>query len=170
VLTCVLLLVACSIDSSTEPEVVPVASAETTGATVATTDATTTTRPPPSSEGFIRIGDTVYELTVTCYATGAGEVLAIGVGTAPDTGEPVEAFVQAYLGSPYVGMRIGSGEGELIESSLDGSLDLYLRDDKIEASAIRFVRDLDLETGAGESVGVGQIEIACLHYETELPA
>jgi hypothetical protein len=166
VLTCVLLLVACSIDSSTEPEVVPAASAETTGATVATT----TTRPPPASEGFIRIADTVYELTVTCYATGAGEVLAIGVGTAPDTGEPVEAFVQAYLGSPYVGMRIGSGEGELIESSLDGSLDLYLRDDKIEASAIRFVRDLDLETGAGESVGVGQIEIDCLHYETELPA
>jgi hypothetical protein len=170
VLTCVLLLVACSIDSSTEPEVVPAASAETTGATVATTVATTTTRPPPASEGFIRIADTVYELTVTCFATGAGEVLAIGVGTAPDTGEPVEAFVQAYLGSPYVGMRIGSGEGELIESSLDGSLDLYLRDDKIEASAIRFVRHLDLETGAGESVGVGQIEIDCLHYETELPA
>lgn len=160
------MLVACSIDSSTEPEAAPAPSLETTSTTVATT----TVRPPPASEGFIRIGDTFYELTVTCYAAGAGEVLAIGVGTAPDTGEPVEAFVQAYLGSPYVGMRIGSGEGSLIESSLDESLDLYLNDDSIRASAIRFVRGLDLETGAGEPVGVGQIEIDCRHYETEVPA
>jgi len=132
---------------------------------------TTTTEPaPPMSEGMVRIGDTVYELSVTCYAAGAGEVLAIGVGIAPDTGEPVEAYVQAYLGSPYVGLRVGSGTDALIESTLDGSLDLYLQDDRIRASAIRFVRGLDLETGAGEPAGVGQIEIECLHYEEELPA
>lgn len=116
------------------------------------------------------MGDTVYDLTVTCYAPGAGEVLAIGVGTAPDTGEPVEAYVQAYLGAPYVGLRVGSGEGSLIESSFDGSLDLYLQDDRIRASAIRFVRGLDLETGEGEPAGVGQIEIECRHYEDDLPA
>ena len=119
---------------------------------------------------MIRVGDTIYELSVTCYAAGAGEVLAIGVGTAPDTGEPVEAYVQAYLGSPYVGLRVGSGSDALIESTLDGSLDLYLQDDRIRASAIRFVRGLDLETGAGEPAGVGQIEIECIHYEDELPA
>jgi hypothetical protein len=138
--------------------------------TSSTVSKTTTTEPPPSSTGIIKIGDTVYELTVTCYAAGAGEVLAIGVGTAPDTGEPVEAYVQAYLGSPYVGLRIGSGDGSLIESSFDGSLDLYLQDDRIRASAIRFVRGLDLETGTSEPAGFGQIEIECLHYESELPA
>ena len=143
---------------------------ESTSTVASTITTTTTEAPPPLSEGMIRIRDTIYELTVTCYAAGAGEVLAIGVGTAPETGEPVEAWVQAYLGSPYVGLRIGSGEGSLIESSFDGSLDLYLHDDRIRASAIRFVRELDLETGLGEPAGVGQIEIDCVHYETELPA
>ena len=165
-IACALLLVACSSDPEPELEAAPSSTTATSSSTVVTT---TTAEPPPLSVGMIRISDTVYELTVTCYAAGAGEVLAIGVGTAPDTGEPVEAYVQAYLGSPYVGLRIGVGEDSLIESSFDGSLDLYLQDDRIRASAIRFVRGLDLVTGAAEPAGVGQIEIECLHYETELP-
>lgn len=161
------LLVACSNERRAEPEVVPT---PTTDTTAASTTTPSTTQPPPRSTGMIRVGDTVYDLIVRCYAAGAGEVLAIGVGTAPDTGEPVEAYVQAYLGSPYVGLRVGTGEDALMESSLEGSLDLYLQDDRIRASAIRFVRGLDLATGAGEPVGVGQIEIECRHYEDELPA
>lgn len=157
-------------------------SAEETGAPVTTSTAgessteapssttATTEPPPPLSEGTVRIGDDVYELSFTCYAAGAGEVLAIGVGTKPDSGEQVEAYIQAFLGSPYVGLRIGSGEGSLIESAFDRPLDLYLQDDQIRGSAIRFVRGLDLDSGSGEQVGIGQIEISCLHYEEDLPS
>jgi hypothetical protein len=166
VLAAVSLLAACSSDRRAEPEAVPTP----TTATAESTTTAPTTEPSPRSTGMIRVGDIVYDLVVRCYAAGAGEVLAIGVGTAPDTGEPVEAYVQAYLGSPYVGLRVGTGEDALMESSLEGSLDLYLHDDRILASAIRFVRGLDLATGAGEPAGVGQIEIECRHYEDELPA
>lgn len=161
------LLAACSTGGRAEPEAVPTA---TTDPTTTSTAATSTTEPPPRSTGMIRVGDTVYDLTVTCYAAGAGEVLAIGVGTAPGTGEVVEAYVQAYIGEPYVGLRVGTGEDALIESTLEGSLDLYLQENRIRASAIRFVRGLDLATGAGEPAGVGQIEIECRHYEDESPA
>ena len=120
------------------------------------------------STGTLTIADVTYELAVNCYAPGAGEVLAIGLGTDPDSGGLVEAYVQAFVGSPYVGVRVG--DGPLIESTFEGPLDLYLQDDVIRASAIRFVRDLDLESGSGTSVGFGAVEILCEYYDEEIPA
>ncbi len=137
----------------------------------ATMSASSSTRPAlptttaVTSTGTITIGDDVYELAITCIAPGAGEVLAVGVGESAD-GERVEAYVQAFLGEPYVGVTVGS---TLLESNFDGSLDLYLQDDWIRASSIRFVTDLDLETGDGEFVGLGSIEIRCEAYDEDLP-
>ncbi|MFQ5557351.1 MAG: hypothetical protein ACE5GB_07580 [Acidimicrobiales bacterium] len=116
----------------------------------------------------MRIGDVVYELDVVCYAPGAGEVLAIGAGLTA-AGDQVEAYVQAYVGEPYVGVRIGDGPGSLVEASLGRSLDFYIQDDVIRVSAIRFVRGLDLESGEGESVGFGELEIRCNGYEADPP-
>ena len=130
---------------------------------------TTSVAPPASpSEGTVEIGDSHYQFTVTCYAPGAGEVVVIGAGDDPVSGNLVELYLQAFLGDPYVGLRLG--DGTRIEPSLDSPLDLYLQDDVIRASAIRFVRDLDLETGEATEVGFGELEIHCNSYENNLPS
>ena len=129
--------------------------------------ATTTSAPPepPRSEGTAEIGETRYEFAVTCHELGAGEVVVIGAGDDPASGGLVELYVQAFLADPYVGLRLL--DGTLIEPSLDSPLDLYVQDDVIRASAIRFVRDLNLETGEATEVGFGEFEIHCYSYERE---
>ena len=131
---------------------------------------TTTSAPPepPRSEGTAEIGETHYEFAVTCHELGAGEVVVIGAGDDPASGGLVELYLQAFLADPYVGLRLA--DGTLIEPSLDSPLDLYVQDDVIRASAIRFVRDLNLETGEATEVGFGEFEIHCYSYEREPPS
>ena len=132
--------------------------------------ATTTSAPPepPRSEGTAEIGGSHYEFSVTCSDLGAGDVLVIGAGDDPATGGLVELYLEASLVEPYVGLRLA--DGTLIEPSLDSPLDLYVQDDVIRASAIRFVRDLNLETGEATEVGFGEFEIHCYSYERESPS
>ena len=127
----------------------------------------TTSEGPPASEGTVEVGETAYQFAVTCQERGAGEVVVIGAGDDPASGGLVELYVQASLAEPYVGMRLP--DGTWLEPSLDSSLDLYLQDDVIRASAIRFVQDLDLETGTATEVGFGELEIHCYEYANELP-
>ena len=131
---------------------------------------TTTTAPPepPRSEGTAEIGDVHYEFAVTCHDRGAGDVVVIGAGEDPVSGGLVELYLEASFVDPYVGLRLA--DGTLIEPSLESPLDLYLQDDVIRASAIRFVRDLNLETGEATEVGFGEFEIHCYSYERELPS
>ena len=121
----------------------------------------------PRSEGTVKIGETVYRFNVTCYAPGAGEVVVLGAAGNPASGSLVELYLQAFLGDSYVGLRLA--DGTRIEPSLDSPLDLYLQDDVVRASAIRFVRDLNLETGEATDVGFGELEIHCNDYSEELP-
>ena len=125
------------------------------------------TSEPPTSEGTVEIGDTRYQFAVTCHELGAGEVVVIGAGDDPVSGGLVELYLQAFLGDPYIGLRLA--DGTLIEPSLESPLDLYLQDDVVRASAIRFVRDLDLATGTATEVGFGELEIHCYDYSNELP-
>jgi hypothetical protein len=127
--------------------------------------APTTSEGPPVPEGTVEIGDTRYEFTVTCEELGAGEVIVKGSGEDPSSGGTVELYVQAFLGDPYIGLRLA--DGTLFEPSLESSLDLYVQEDVIRASAIRFVRDLDLETGTATEVGFGELEIHCYEYSRE---
>ena len=131
---------------------------------------TTTTAPPepPRSEGTAKVGDVQYEFAVTCHDRGAGDVVVLGAGDDPVSGGPVELYLEASFVDPYVGLRLA--DGTLIEPSLDSPLDLYLQDDVIRASAIRFVRDLNLETGEATEVGFGEFEIHCYSYERESPS
>lgn len=119
------------------------------------------------SEGTVEIGDTQYQFTVSCQELGAGEVVVVGSGEDPDSGGTVELYLQAFLGDPYVGLRLA--DGTFFEPSLESPLDLYVQDDVIRASAIRFVRDLDLETGTATEVGFGEVEIHCYEYSREPP-
>ena len=127
----------------------------------------TTSEGPPPSEGTVEIGDTQYQFTVTCQELGAGEVIVIGSGEDPDSGGAVELYLQAFLGDPYIGLRLA--DGTFFEPSLESPLDLYVQEDVIRASAIRFVRDLDLETGTATEAGFGEVEIHCYEYSNELP-
>ena len=132
-----------------------------------TSEPPTTSEGPPPSEGTVEVGDTEYQFTVTCEELGAGEVIVVGSGEAPDAGGTVELYLQAFLGDPYVGLRLA--DGTLLEPSLESTLDLYVQEDVIRASAIRFVRDLDLETGTATEVGFGELEIHCYEYSREPP-
>ena len=145
----------------------PLVVEETVDEEVATT---TTSAPPepPRSEGTAEIGETRYEFAVTCHDRGAGDVVVIGAGDDPVSGGLVELYLEASFVDPYVGLRLA--DGTLIEPSLDSPLDLYVQDDVIRASAIRFVRDLDLETGEATEVGFGEFEIHCYSYEREPPS
>ena len=136
-------------------------------AVTAEVSTTTSTVPPepPRSEGTAEIGETHYEFAVTCYDRGAGEVRAVGAGEDPVSGGLVELFVEASLVEPYVGLRLA--DGTFIEPSLESQLDFYVQDDVIRASAIRFVKDLNLETGEATDVGFGDFEIHCYSYERE---
>ena len=131
---------------------------------------TTTAAPPepPRSEGTAKIGEVEYEFTVTCQDRGAGDVVVLGVGADPVSGSLVELYLEASFVDPYIGLRLA--DGTLIEPSLESPLDLYLQDDVIRASAIRFVRDLNLATGEATEVGFGDFEIHCDNYAREPPS
>ena len=131
---------------------------------------TTTTAPPEPlrSEGTAKVGDVQYEFTVTCHDRGAGDVVVLGAGDDPVSGGLVELYVAASLSDPYIGLTLG--DGTQLDPSLDSSLDLYVQDDVIRASAIRFVKDLDYETGEATEVGFGEFEIHCYSYEREPPS
>ena len=133
----------------------------------ATSVAPPTSLGPPPSEGTVDVGETRYDFAVTCHELGAGEVLVIGAGDDPVSGGLVELYLQAFLGDPYIGLKLA--DETLLEPSLDSPLDLYMQDDVIRASAIRFVRDLDLDTGAATEIGFGEFEIHCYEYSNELP-
>ncbi len=130
---------------------------------------TTTTAPPepPRSEGIAKVGDVQYEFAVTCHDRGAGDVVVVSDPDDDDSGG-VTLYLEASFVDPYVGLRLA--DGTLIEPSFESPLDLYVQDDVIRASAIRFVKDLNLETGEATEVGFGEFEVHCYSYERELPS
>ena len=131
------------------------------------TSSTTSTVPP--SVGLVRIGPSAYDLTFTCIAPGAGEILAVGVGT-DINGRRVESYVQAYVGEPFVGVVVGEGaEAVRFEPRIDRRLDFDLVDDVLRFDDVDFVSDLDLQTGAFTPAGVGSVVVECRSYEDELP-
>ena len=146
----------------------PLVTTDTVAEAVPTTTSAPAPEVPPRSEGTAEIGDVRYQFAVTCHDLGAGDVLVIGAGDDPVSGGLVELYLEASLVDPYVGLRLA--DGTFIEPSLDSQLDLYVQDDVIRASAVRFVRDLNLETGDATEVGFGEFEIHCYSYERDPPS
>jgi hypothetical protein len=119
------------------------------------------------TNGWVQVGVETFDLVFTCYAAGAGDVVAVGVGADSESGERVEALVQGFLGQPYLGVTVGSSTR--YEASLEDPLEVYVHDDTISAGAVRWERDLDLESGGGEVVGFGAVFVECSTYENRLP-
>ncbi|MCS5676168.1 MAG: hypothetical protein NZ600_01360 [Acidimicrobiales bacterium] len=117
--------------------------------------------------GWIQVGGLTFDLAFTCFAPGAGDVVAVGVGEHPMLGQEVTALVQGFLGRPYVGVMVGGQV--MFEAALDDPLEVYLHDDKITAGAVRWQEGLDLESGQGEPAGFGAVFVDCPGYESGLP-
>ena len=140
---------------------------------VAPSEASTSTTGPSvvvdlvPDNGWIQVGGLTLDLAFTCFAPGAGDVVAVGVGEHPVSGEEVKALVQGFLGRPYVGVMVGGQV--MFEAALDDPLEVYLHDDKITAGAVRWQEGLDLESGQGEPAGFGAVFVDCPGYESGLP-
>ncbi len=126
----------------------------------------------PGSVGLLTVGDVQYSLGFDCYAPGAGEILAIGVGTDPLTDTRVEAYVQAFLGAPYFGVEIEAvgEEPVLYEAALERILEFSFADDVLRADDVDLVTELDLDTLSGTPAGLGSVVVECREYLDELPA
>lgn len=158
---------------SSEPEAV----APTSTAAPASTTSTTTTAIPEvttievvapaefSSSGEIEIDDELFSFSFECWAAGAGDVLALGIGQREVTGEQIQAIVQAFLGDPYVAVVIG--DGEVLELAVDQRAELFVQQDSIRGSALRFVAAE--EPGVGEIIGLGSVNVDCQGFAPGLP-
>jgi hypothetical protein len=122
---------------------------------------------PPN--GSVVIGDVTYVFTMTCYAPGAGAVVASGNGTEPGTGRPTRALVQAFFRDPYVAVIVGDNNEVVYEPSLAEPVDLYLQDGVVRGGNIAFVKNLDLKSRQGEAAGVGSVVVTCASYQPGLP-
>ena len=122
---------------------------------------------PVPDNGWIQVGGLTLDLAFTCFAPGAGDVVAVGVGEHPVSGQEVKALVQGFLGRPYVGVMVG--DEVMFEAALDDPLEVYIHDNKITAGAVRWQKDLDLESGQGEQAGFGAVFVDCPGYESGLP-
>ncbi len=123
----------------------------------------------PRSVGLVRIGPSAYDLVFTCVDGGAGEILAVGVGRDIND-KPVQAFVQAFVAEPYVGVEVGEQDDNVrFEPRLGGLLDFTFDHDIVRFDNVDFVSDLNIETGAFTPAGIGSVVVECRSYETELP-
>jgi len=146
-------------DDGPAVQTVPVAGAPTTSTAVPEPDIVTT--------GWVQVGELTFDLAFTCYAPGPGDVVAIGVGEHPESGQHVEALIQGFLGQPYVGVTVGGSVR--YAATLDGPLEVFVHDGTISAGAIEWTRGLDLGSGQGERVGYGAVFVSCEDYVHDLP-
>lgn len=168
-------LAACS--STTEVDEAAVAATSTSVAPATTTAVTTTAvevsttilnvpSPDLTSPGVITIGVEEYPFAFECYAAGAGDILALGIGTDPNTNGEVQAVVQAFLGQAYV--AIINGDAGVRELAVDQPADLFVQGDAIRGSALRFV-DVGASPGIGEELGLGTVTVDCQGFAPGLP-
>jgi len=168
-----LVLSACSSATQDTAAVATSSSSTTTTTSAPTTtqlEVVTTIRNVPSGElvsvGHVSIGSVQYDFAFECWAAGAGDILALGVGEDPDSGVTTQAIVQAFFGQEYVSVLVG--DDRVLELAIDHPADLFVQSDTIRGSALRFV-DAQGSAGVGESLGVGSVTVECDSFAPGLP-
>ncbi len=172
-----LLFAACSSGPTEVAEAEPTSTTSASEATVVTTEppateievVTTVRRVPAAeltSEGTISIGAVDYGFAFECYAAGAGDILALGIGADPDSGEETQAIVQAFLGQAYVAVLLGNDRVQ--ELAVDQPAELFVQGDAIRGSALRFV-DSAGAPGVGDELGLGTVAVDCNGFAPGLP-
>ncbi len=148
----------------------------TTTAPVTTTteslplEVVTTIRRVPADElgssGYVTVGGTQYDFAFECFAAGAGDILALGVGEVPGSEVSTQAVVQAFFGQPYVSVLIGNEQ--FIELAIDAPAELFVQSGEVRGSALRFV-DSTEDAGVGPSLGLGRLNVSCDSFAPGLP-
>ncbi len=165
---CALGVSACSSDLQEAAPATTTAAPTTTTTTVL--EVVTTVRQVPAEElgsvGYITIGDIQYDFAFECFAAGAGDILALGVGEEPETEIVTQAVVQAFFGQPYVSVVIGNEQ--IIELAIDAPAELFVQSGEVRGSALRFVHS-NGDVGEGESLGLGRVNVACDSFAPGLP-
>lgn len=121
--------------------------------------------PELASPGSVTVGDRVLEFAFECYSEGAGDVLAIGVGTRDGKATAVQAIVQAFVGAPYVAVV---DEDVVYELAIDRPAELFVQNSVVQGSALRFVES-DGAPGEGAAVGLGSVTINCQGFAFGYP-
>ena len=121
--------------------------------------------PELASPGSVTIDGRVIEFAFECYSEGAGDVLAIGVGTKDGKATSAQAIVQAFVGSPYVAVV----EDDVVyELAIDRPAELFVQNSVIVGSALRFVETADIP-GQGVIAGLGSVSVDCQGFAFGLP-
>ncbi|NNE74696.1 MAG: hypothetical protein HKN26_13600 [Acidimicrobiales bacterium] len=119
----------------------------------------------PKINATVTFANEVYEFTAECYLPGDGNVDVAGSGF-DQTGQPTELLIRRAPARPYVGIRAG---GSLLEPALDAELIFTIEAGIVQAEAVEFVRDLDLNSGEGTPVGPATIAVTCTTYTDGSP-
>ena len=142
----------------------------TSSSTTTELEVVTTIRAVPApelaSEGHITIGSSRFDFAFECYAAGAGDILALGIGTDSATGTRTQAIVQAFLGQAYVAALIG--DTRVLELAIDEPAELFVQSNTIRGSALRFV-DASGSAGVGQDMGLGTVTVSCQGFAPGLP-
>jgi len=158
-----------AVDVTPSTTAVPSVSSTSTSTTVEFEVVTTIRRIPApelASDGHITIGPTRYDFAFECYAAGAGDILALGIGEDSLTGTQTQAIVQAFLGQAYVAVLIS--DAQVLELAIDQPAELFVQSDLIRGSALRFV-DASGSAGVGEDLGLGTVTVSCEGFAPGLP-
>jgi hypothetical protein len=110
------------------------------------------------SSATLVVGEVTYALDVACYTAG-DDLTAVGVGTDAATGKAVKGLIRG-PSSAYVGLMFGDDE-YIYEADAKVPLTIQRDGDRLTGDGIAFVRDIDLGSADGESVGVGSIVVEC---------
>jgi hypothetical protein len=111
------------------------------------------------SKATFVIADVTYALDVACYSNG-DELTAVGAGIDAATGSPVKGMIRGPAGA-YVGLMFGDDE-YIYEADATIPLTIQRDGDRLSGDGISFVRDIDLGSAGGSSVGVGSVSVECL--------
>jgi hypothetical protein len=109
------------------------------------------------------IGDVTYALEVVCYSNG-DELTAVGAGIDAATESPVKGMIRGPAGA-YVGLMFGDDE-YIYEADATVPLTIQRDGNRLIGDGISFVRDIDLGSAGGSSVGVGSVTVECLSMNT----
>ena len=110
------------------------------------------------STATLVVGDVTYALKVACYTLG-DDLTAVGIGTDAVTGKAVKGLIRGPE-SAYVGLMFGDDE-YIYEADAKVALTIQRDGDRLFGEEIAFVRDIDLGSADGATVGVGSVVVEC---------
>ena len=130
---------------------------------VATAGCSGGTRPSLNSSAIdstatLVVGDVTYALKVACYTLG-DDLTAVGIGNDVATGKAVKGLIRGPDGA-YVGLMFGDDE-YIYEADAKVPLTIQRDGDRLVGEEIAFVRDIDLGSADGATVGIGSVVVEC---------